>query len=432
MAQAAQLPTIHLGSEGPAVKTAEMKLQQLGYYHGAIDGIFGPMMFTAVKSFQGHYGLAQDGVVGPFTWDKLSATVGTRDPTTSNASPAFTTAAEPIVKFGMRGPAVKQVQQLLDNHGYHLAKDSDFGPLTYAAVRKFQAEHKLAVNGIVNQATWHALTATKNQAAAPMEAAPSRYPKGYLHEGDRGASVVTLQKDLTRLGYSTHGIDGIFGPDTYHAVVDFQWHHKLPAHGLVGEITWKALNAALSSSTPSSTAVAGSNQLSDRGTTSATANAIVGLALKYRGAAYVYGGSNPSTGFDCSGYTQWIYGQFGISLPRTSFAQWNVGTHVAYDNLQPGDLVFFTTDGVFANHVGIFISATKTLFPPPLQAKAWWCKAYRCPISPMPMMARCAWSTTRDLEVEGGRQVEHRWQRFTKGVRLLLQTPGLLSPGVFL
>ncbi len=351
VAQAAQFPTIHMGSQGPAVKTAETKLQQLGYYHGAIDGIFGPMMLSAVKNFQGHYGLAQDGVVGPLTWDKLSATVGTPDPTTSNASPSFTTVAEPIVKFGMRGPAVKQVQQLLDNHGYHLATDGDFGPLTYAAVRNFQASRRLAVDGIVNQATWRALTQNETQVADPMEAAPA----GYLHEGDRGSSVATLQKDLTQLGYSTYGIDGIFGPNTYHAVVDFQLQHKLPAYGLVGELTWKALDAALSASTPSSTTLSGANQLSDRGTTSATANAVVGLALKYRGAKYVYGGSNPSAGFDCSGFTQWVYGQFGISLPRTSYAQWNVGTHVAYDNLQPGDLVFFTTEGVFANHVGIYM-----------------------------------------------------------------------------
>ncbi|NMP23625.1 peptidoglycan-binding protein [Sulfobacillus harzensis] len=358
VAQAARFPIIHFGSHGPAVKTAESQLQHLGYYHGAIDGAFGPLMLNAVKEFQGHYGLAQDGVVGPLTWEKLSAAVSTPDSTTSNASPQFESAPEPLLKYGMRGTAVQHLQKLLDQHGYHLATDGVFGPLTYGAVRNFQASRGLAVDGIVGAATWKALTATENQVAAPMEAAPASYPPGYLHEGDRGSSVATLQRDLTRLGYNTYGVDGIFGPDTYRALVAFQSAHHLPAHGLVGELTWHALDTALASSkaqSSSTTTIAGNNTLADRGTTSPTADAIVGLALKYRGAAYVYGGASPQTGFDCSGFVQWVYGQFGISLPRTSYAQWNVGTHVAYDNLQPGDLVFFTTEGVFANHVGIYI-----------------------------------------------------------------------------
>lgn len=350
VAQAAHLPTIHYGDRGSAVRAAEQSLQKLGYYHGALDGMFGPELQTATKLFQGHYGLAQDGIIGPLTWAKLSAAVGTPGTTTSEASPHFTAAA-PWLKLGSRGPAVVHLQQLLDAHGYHLTQDGDFGALTYAAVRNFQAAHGLAVDGIVGTQTMTALDASSNTATAPMEAAPPRYPAGYLHEGDTGASIVRLQQDLTRLGYSTDGVDGIFGPDTLAAVESFQRAKGLPAHGLVGQLTWNALDHALAgvSSAPTTTT------LSNRGSISGTAAAVVGLALKYQGAAYVFGGSNPATGFDCSGFTQWVYGQLGISLPRTSFAQWNVGTHVAYDELQPGDLVFFTTEGVFANHVGIYV-----------------------------------------------------------------------------
>ncbi len=350
-AQAAQFPVIHYGDQGPAVKTAEQSLQKLGYYHGAIDGIFGPEMLYAVKSFQGHYGLAQDGIIGTLTWAKLSAAVGTPGTTANEASPNFM-AGSPMLRLGSTGPAVVQLQQLLDAHGYHLATDGDFGPLTYAAVTNFQATHGLAVDGIVGPQTMGALDGTgSNTSSTPLEAAPPAYPPGYLHEGDTGSSVVQLQQDLTQAGYSTHGIDGIFGPETLAAVQAFQRAHGLPDYGLVGQLTWNALHQALASTPPA----APTNTSVNRGSESPTAAAVVGLALKYQGARYVYGGNSPATGFDCSGFVQWVYGQYGISLPRTSYAQWNVGTHVAYDALQPGDLVFFTTDGVFANHVGIYL-----------------------------------------------------------------------------
>ncbi|KLU60326.1 D-gamma-glutamyl-meso-diaminopimelic acid endopeptidase CwlS precursor [Peptococcaceae bacterium CEB3] len=81
---------------------------------------------------------------------------------------------------------------------------------------------------------------------------------------------------------------------------------------------------------------------------------IVDRALSYVGSPYVFGGTNRS-GFDCSGFTKYVYAQFGISLPRTSFAQFDSGTPVSMDNLQPGDLVFFTTYARGASHVGIYI-----------------------------------------------------------------------------
>ena len=79
-----------------------------------------------------------------------------------------------------------------------------------------------------------------------------------------------------------------------------------------------------------------------------TVSGIVGIAKQYIGVPYVSGGSSPS-GFDCSGLTQYVYGQAGISLPRTAAAQQAAATPVS--NPQPGDLVFF---GYPAWHVGIY------------------------------------------------------------------------------
>jgi cell wall-associated NlpC family hydrolase len=81
----------------------------------------------------------------------------------------------------------------------------------------------------------------------------------------------------------------------------------------------------------------------------ANGNAVVSIASRYIGVPYVSGGTSPS-GFDCSGFTQYVYAQVGISLPRTSSAQRNVGTVVSRADAQPGDLIW--TPGHVAIYAG--------------------------------------------------------------------------------
>lgn len=87
---------------------------------------------------------------------------------------------------------------------------------------------------------------------------------------------------------------------------------------------------------------------------------LVDIARKYLGTRYVYGGASPS-GFDCSGFTMYIYKQIGYSLPHTATGQWQsgVGTRVySSSELQPGDLVFFNDPsrnaGKACSHAGIY------------------------------------------------------------------------------
>jgi len=86
----------------------------------------------------------------------------------------------------------------------------------------------------------------------------------------------------------------------------------------------------------------------------ATPTELIQVASQYKGIPYRYGGTT-TAGFDCSGYTSFVFKQLGISLPRTSAGQYGVGTAVSKANLQVGDLVFFNTSGRGVSHVGIYI-----------------------------------------------------------------------------
>lgn len=95
-----------------------------------------------------------------------------------------------------------------------------------------------------------------------------------------------------------------------------------------------------------------------------TFKTIMEEASKYIGWEYVWGGSNPNVGFDCSGLTQWTYSKAGITLPRTAAEQWKATQEVSIEDAQPGDLIFFK--GTYGgpqhiSHVGIYINET-TMF----------------------------------------------------------------------
>jgi cell wall-associated NlpC family hydrolase len=81
--------------------------------------------------------------------------------------------------------------------------------------------------------------------------------------------------------------------------------------------------------------------------------AFIATALALRGTPYLNGGSEPSQGFDCSGFVQWVFGQHGTALPREVREQFDAGQRIDRDEVKAGDLVFFTTVSRGASHVGI-------------------------------------------------------------------------------
>ena len=162
-----------------------------------------------------------------------------------------------------------------------------------------------------------------------------------LRQGDRGEQVQWIQERLEDLGYEVGEADGVFGEETRQAVIQFQLSRGLDADGVVGAGTFYALQQRQA-------AIEVNRGLGRRGAQ------IVQMAQQYMGTPYVWGGSRPG-GFDCSGFIYYIYGQFGISLPRMSDGQFEMGRAISGDNLLPGDLVFFTTYEPGASHVGIYL-----------------------------------------------------------------------------
>ena len=87
---------------------------------------------------------------------------------------------------------------------------------------------------------------------------------------------------------------------------------------------------------------------------------VVRYAKRFIGVRYVYGGSSPRSGFDCSGFVRYVYAHFGVSLPHSSYAQFGDGRRVSRRSLRPGDLVFF--DGV--GHVGLYVGNGRFIHAP--------------------------------------------------------------------
>jgi peptidoglycan hydrolase-like protein with peptidoglycan-binding domain len=127
----------------------------------------------------------------------------------------------PLEQSGSAGENVRSIQYLLNDHGSGLTVDGVFGPRTEAAVRRFQREHDLSVDGMVGNQTWAALIVEVSQ-------------------GSNGDPVSAVQSQVTsRSGWLT--VDGIFGAQTDSAVRFFQGDVGLAVDGIVGPNTWNRL-----------------------------------------------------------------------------------------------------------------------------------------------------------------------------------------------
>jgi N-acetylmuramoyl-L-alanine amidase len=178
IAQAAPVPTravLTLGSKGVDVQDLQALLTVLGFYEGAIDGLYSEATMIGVTRFQAAAGLSQDGVVGQATWSKLlpavpdraGANPGTTPAPTPPKSPTPKTPPQPsadrpenlpILRKESSGDAVMLLQRRLRAIGLLSSEvDGVFGDETEKAVIAAQERFKLVPDGIVGEATWRVL-----------------------------------------------------------------------------------------------------------------------------------------------------------------------------------------------------------------------------------------------------------------------------------
>ncbi len=144
----------------------------------------------------------------------------------------------PLLRVGSTGEAVATLERRLTDLGFDPGTvDTSFDGATRAAVVRFQQAAGILVDGIVGPQTWGSLDAGSG-APGPS---PSPGPDSLLRRGDTGPAVLALQQQLTALGYWMPAVDGIFGPETRHAVVALQKAAGLARDGVFGPNTAAAL-----------------------------------------------------------------------------------------------------------------------------------------------------------------------------------------------
>ena len=267
------------GSTGRAVREAQYYLVLMSAYYPSvprinIDGEYGPATTAAVRAFQKLFGLTQDGVIGPATWQRLyqqSQSLRGQD----GLLAAYDLLPWPgmDVGEGSTGADAAYVQYLLHYIGYFYdmvqspgATDGVFGPKTKQSLESFQQEFGLPVTGIADEFTWNALTATFISLAAGgsednVGQASDEYPGYVMGLGSAGGAVMQLQQAMNNIAVlyclaDFVPVDGVYGASTQEAVRLFQEGLGLPQTGVVDKETWDRIYALLENPQPDSLAAA--------------------------------------------------------------------------------------------------------------------------------------------------------------------------------
>lgn len=286
-----------------------------------------------------------------------------------STAPSYADLGDQVLKLGMEHKDIQVLQQELKNLGLFENEEttSYYGKITEQGVRAFQIYQGIEINGIFDTPTYEALKVLKSNSSTPVaktvtQAAPApvstansalRFERELSLES-KGQDVRLLQEALKALKYlDIETCTDYFGTKTQEALKAFQQSQGLNADGIAGLRTIDAFNQVL---TGRGITISAANRSAELGTLSSK---IVATAKSFKGSRYVYGGSSPS-GFDCSGFTSYVYKQHGISVSRTSLGQSTDGTKVSKENLQPGDLLIFSNtykSGV--SHTGLYLGEGK-------------------------------------------------------------------------
>ncbi len=233
-------PTSKKDSYSVDTKHIQERLQYYGYYTGKVDGIYGSGTIAAVKAFQKANSLTVDGAVGAVTLAKLDSSDAVSK---ADADRDTESAARPILRPGDKEAAktkyIKEVQTILQSKGlYTGAIDGIYSGEIVTAVRVFQQQNSLTIDGRVGANTWKVLLGGTVTPVTPTR--PS-----VLRPGDKNSYVTELQQQLISLGYSTVTASGTYDAATTSAVKAFQRKYALDIDGKVGPKTRAKINEVL-------------------------------------------------------------------------------------------------------------------------------------------------------------------------------------------
>ncbi len=206
-----------------------------------------------------------------------------------------------------------------------------------------------------------------------------------LQKSSSGKEVLLLQKKLQSIGYDITELDGVFGDETYHAVLEFQHDKNIRETGVVNHATWRALKGtksdpdklrAIMEMEMDSVTITDPNSEEVPNYETAIEHQLVYVsygeaflpedevydvidtAKNCIGVPYVFGGTN-TDGFDCSGFLKYVFAENGFDIPRLADEQYRLGEGLAVNQLVPGDLIFFTTYEEGASHCGLYLGDGK-------------------------------------------------------------------------
>ncbi|MDR2940329.1 MAG: peptidoglycan-binding protein [Clostridiales bacterium] len=234
---------LSVGSSGEAVQQLQKCLNNISANYPSIgkiseDGLFGNGTKAAVIAFQSIFGITQDGIVGPTTWNKIIQECSSSGSGSNPSYPGY------ALRYGSSGESVLKIQSCLNNisNSYpsipKLTEDGKFGAGTERAIIEFQRLFGLTQDGVVGQATW-----SKIISLCQTSSSQPAYPGYLIALGSSGDYVKQIQQCLNNISsrypsISTLTADGVYGNGTRNSVVEFQRIFGLTQDGIIGKSTW--------------------------------------------------------------------------------------------------------------------------------------------------------------------------------------------------